>query len=133
MNGDRVRFITHRGQRILLVEYDGCTAAQFSTICDLVPSYVTAEPKGSVLLLADFTNAQMDREGLEHLKKATVFDRPHLKRSAWVVTNGFPKVFSDNVKAFSVCDLPSFITREQALSYLIEEDEDETRVLASQA
>ncbi|HKW26759.1 MAG TPA: hypothetical protein VJN48_13320 [Terriglobales bacterium] len=133
MNGDRVRFITHRGQRILLVEYDGCTAAQFSTICDLVPSYVTAEPKGSVLLLADFTNAQMDREGLEHLKKATVFDRPHLKRSAWVVTNGFPKAFYENVKAFSVRDLPTFNTREQALSYLVAEDEDETRELASPA
>lgn len=133
MNGDRVRFITHCGQRILLVEYDGCTAAQFATICDLVPSYVTAEPRGSVLLLADFTNAQMDREGLEHLKKATVFDRPHLKRSAWVVNDDFPKAFYENVKAFSVRDLPTFRTRQHALSYLVGEDEEETQELASPA
>ena len=33
--------------------------AQVATICDLVPSYVTPEPEHSVLLLADFSNAQL--------------------------------------------------------------------------
>ena len=133
MNGDRVRFITHQGQRILLVDLSDCTPAQFATICDLVPSYVTSEPEHSVLLLADFSNAQMDRAALEHLKIATVFDRPHLKRSAWVVTPSFPKAFYENVKRFSVRDLPTFRTREQALNYLVGEDQEETQQLASPA
>src|SRR5512146_2809706 len=133
MNGDRVRFITHQGQRILLVDCSDCTAAQVATISDLVPSYVTAEPEGSVLLLADFSDAQIDRDALEHLKIATVFDRPHLKRSAWVVTPSFPKAFYAPVKAFSVRDLPTFKTREEALSYLVWENEEETQELASPA
>jgi hypothetical protein len=133
MNGDRIRYITYRARRILLVDYTGCTAAQFVTICDLVPSYVTPEPENSVLLLADFSNAQIDRDALEHLKIAAVFDRPHLKRSAWVITPSFPKAFYENVKAFSVRELRVFDTREQALSYLVAEDEDETQELAPPA
>ena len=133
MNGDRVRFITYRGQRILLVDLSGCTAAQFATICDLVPAYVTAEPQGSVLLLADFSNAQVDRNAVEHLKKAMVHDRPHVKRSAWIGAAGFPKAFYENVKAFTVREFPIFQTREQALSYLVGGDQEETEELASPA
>ncbi|MGE5206383.1 MAG: hypothetical protein ACM3PW_12270 [Chlamydiota bacterium] len=133
MNGDRVRFITHQGQRILLADCSGCTAAQLATICDLVPSYVTAEPRGSVLLLADFTNAQVDRNAVEHLKKAMVFDRPHIKRSAWIGAAGFPKAFYENVKAFTAREFPVFETREQALAYLVGEGQEETEELASPA
>ncbi len=133
MNGDRIRYITHRGQRILLVDHSGCTAAQLAATCDLVPIYVTAEPENSVLLLADFSNAQIDRDALEHLKIAAVFDRPHLKRSAWVITSSFPKAFYENVRAFSVRELRIFQTREQALSYLVGEDEEETQELAPPA
>jgi hypothetical protein len=133
MNGDRIRYITHRGQRILLVDHSGCTAAELATMCDLVPSYVTLEPENSVLLLADFSNVQIDRDALEHVKLAAVFDRPHLKRSAWVITPSFPKAFYENVKAFSVRELRIFQTREQALSYLVREDEEETQELAPPA
>lgn len=133
MNGDRVRYINRNGHRILLADCTGCTAAQVASICDLVPKFVTLEPEGSVLLLADFSNAQIDRDALEHLKIATVYDRPHLKRSAWVINGSFPKAFYENVKAFSVRDLPTFATREQAMSYLTGEDLEETRELASGA
>lgn len=133
MNGDRVRFISHQGQRVLLADCSNCTAAQVAAICDLVPTYVTTEAERSVLLLADFSNAQIDRNALEHLKIATVYDRPFLKRSAWVVTETFPKAFYENVKAFSVRDLPTFSTREQAMTYLVADDQEETRELASGA
>jgi len=130
---DRIRYITYREQRILLVDHSGCTAAELAAMCDLVPSYVTPEPEHSVLLLADFSNAQIDRDALEHVKLAAVFDRPHLKRSAWVTTSSFPKAFYENVKAFSVRELRIFQTREQALSYLVGEDEEETQELAPPA
>lgn len=133
MNGDRVRFITHQGQRILLVDFRGCAASQVATICDMVPSYVTPEPRGSVLILADFTDAQIDRDAVEHLKKAMVYDRPHIRRSAWFGADGFPKAFYENVKAFTVREFPTFQTREQALAYLLGEDQEETQELASPA
>jgi hypothetical protein len=114
------------------VDHSGCTSAELAATCDLVATYVTPEPDNSVLLLADFTNAQID-DSLEHLKLAAVFDRPHLKRSAWVITPSFPTAFYENVKAFSVRELRVFPTREQALSYLVAEDEEEMQELAPPA
>ena len=75
--------------------------------------------RNSVLLLADFTGIEFDREGFTRLKEATVFDRPYLKRSAWVGTDSLPMVFYENLKTFSRRDLPTFKTREEALEWLV--------------
>ena len=116
---DRIRFITHREQRILLVDCSHCTAAEIATIADLLPDFVTREPLGSVLLLADFTGAQFSRETVERIKIAAVFDRPHLKRSAWVLTENLPKTFYDSIRSFSARQIPTFATREEAMEYLV--------------
>ncbi len=116
---DRIRFITHRDQRILLADCTNCMPDEVATLADLLPEFVTREPLGSVLLLGDFTGAQFSREAVEHIKIAAVFDRPHLKRSAWVVTENLPKVFYDSIRTFSARKIPTFATREEAMDYLI--------------
>jgi hypothetical protein len=119
---DRIRYITHRGQRVLLADVTNCTIAEMMSLGRLVPTYVANEPAGSVLLLADFTGSRFDKAALETLKQATVYDRPHLKRSAWVGLEGMPKVFYENLKSFSQRDLPVFTTREEALEWLVAEE-----------
>ena len=118
---DRIRSISHKGKRILLVDISHCSIAEVKKFAELVPKFVGVYPKGSVLLLADFTGAQFDRETLTLLKEVAVFDRPHLKKSAWVGTEGLPKVFYENIKTFSQRELPTFKTREEALDYLAED------------
>lgn len=120
-DGDRIRFITHQGKQVLLVDCSHCDAAELEKIAHLVPAWVTAQPKGSVLLLGDFTGAQVDRSVITPLKESLVFDRPHVKRSAWVGTESIPKVFYENMKSFSQRDLPAFKTREEALDWLVKE------------
>ena len=90
---DRIHFTSRNGQRILLIDLSHCSAADVEKICRLVPKFVTAEPKGSVLLLADFTGAELSREAVTMLKEGTVFDRPFIKRSAWVGNRVNPKSF----------------------------------------
>jgi len=82
---------------------------------------VTPQPKGSVLLLADFTGAEFDRDSVTALKESTVFDRPHIKRSAWVGTENLPKIFYEHLKVFSQRDLPTFKTREEAMDWLVKD------------
>ena len=77
---DRIRFITHRDQHILLVDCSHCTAAEIAALSDLLPDFVTREPLGSVLLLGDFTGAQFSREAVEHIKISAVFHRPDKKQ-----------------------------------------------------
>lgn len=118
---DRIRFVTHRGHQVLLVDITNCTTTEMMEMGRLVPTYVASEPRGSVLLLADFTGSKFDKAAFETLKQATVIDRPHIKRSAWVGVEGLPKVFYENLKAFSQRDLPTFRTREEALDWLVQE------------
>jgi hypothetical protein len=120
---DRIRFVEHRGKQILLADLSHCTPREVEKIALLVRSYVTNEPQGSVLLLADFTGAAFDRIAIERLKESAVFDRPHLKRSAWVGIEKLPKVFYEHIKNFSQRDLPAFATREQAMHWLVSNEE----------
>lgn len=116
---ERIRFLTHKGKEVLLVDVSHCTPDEISRIAHLVPSYVTSQPPGSVLLLADFSGSKFSKAALASLKEATVYDRPHLKRSAWVGTETLPKIFYMNIKSFSQRDLPTFKTREEALEWLV--------------
>jgi len=120
---DRISCIEHKGRQILLVDMSHCTPREVEKICLLVPSYVTVEPPGSVLLLADFTGAEFDRTAIERLKESAVFDRPHLKRSAWVGIDRLPHVFYEHIKTFSQRDLPAFKTREEAMDWLVNDEE----------
>lgn len=119
---ERIRLIEHRGNRILLIDLSHCSGDKLATIIRLVPTYVTSEPRGSVLLLADFTGAEFDRIAIDRLKESAVFDKPHLKRSAWVGIESLPKVFYEHIKSFSRRDLPAFKTREEALDWLVADE-----------
>ena len=118
---ERIRFITHKNVKVLLVDLSHCSAKEVAELCHHVPNYVTAEPHGSVLLLADFSGAKFDKAAVASLKEGAVYDRPHLKRSAWVGTETLAKVFYDNIKAFSQRDLPTFKTRDEALDWLVQD------------
>jgi hypothetical protein len=118
---DRIQFIKHEGKEILFVDCSNCTPNELEKISRLVPSYVTQQPKGSVLLLADFTGAKFDRSAVEHMQQGMVYDRPHLKRSAYYGTDTLPDVFYKHLKTFSQRDLPTFETREEALDWLVKD------------
>ena len=122
MEESRIRFISYQGKKILLVDVSNCSAAELQEMAALVPEYVTSEPKGSVLLLADFTGAEFDHDAAMRLKESTVFDRPHLKRSAWVGVDSMPRVFYQNIKSFSQRELPTFKTREEAMDWLVKDN-----------
>ena len=122
---DAVRFIEYKGKRVLLVELmqggrlPSNPAAQIKELAKLFLDSVTREPHGSVLLLADFTGAQLDKNAVEVLKPILVLDRPYLKRSAWVGTENIPKTLYEHLKSFSRRELPRFKIREEALEWLL--------------
>src|SRR5262244_2638892 len=103
-----IHFITYQDKPILLVDCTNCSGQEMELVARVLPTYVTAEPKGSLLLLADFTGAKFEKRIMETVKQALVFDRPHIKRSAWVGVESLPKVFYEHLKSFSQRDLPSF-------------------------
>ena len=115
---ERIHFIEHKGKQILLVDFSSLSAAGVEATVRAVPEVVTTRARDSVLLLADFTEAVFDDEALRSMKEAAVFNKPFIRKSAWVGANSFPEVFRQNLKSFSGRDFPLFKSREEALEWL---------------
>lgn len=115
---ERVRFITHRGKQVLLLDGANCTAAELTDMFDQCEELVTSQPPKSVLTLGDFTGAQFSKGAAERMKLTAAIDRPHVKRSAVV---GLPEVYHKALSSFSAREFPTFKTREEALDWLVQD------------
>jgi len=117
----RIQFISHQKKQILLVDFSNCSAVEVEEIARAAPDTVTAKPRGSVLLLADFTGALFNEEALRAMKESAVFDKPYIKKSAWVGAENLSSVFEQNLKTFSKREFPTFKTVLDALNWLVED------------
>jgi hypothetical protein len=116
---ERIHFITYRDKRVLIADCSDCSPEELAAVIDDVPKHITKEPLNSVLVVGDFSRSTFTKETVEHLKLAAVFDRPHLKKAAWVLTENLSKTLLESVRAFSAREIPTFKTREEALEYLV--------------
>ncbi len=114
-----IRYISHLGKLILLVDFSNRSPAEVAEICRAIPELVTTRPLGSVSILSDFTGASLNEESMMVMKETAVFDKPYVKKSAMVGMANFPRVFSDTLSTFSRRTFPTFKTREEALGWLV--------------
>ncbi|HEV3206943.1 MAG TPA: hypothetical protein VGZ28_08310 [Terriglobales bacterium] len=121
---DRIRFINHQGKQILLVDFLNCPAKEVESIARAVPDYVTIQPRGSVLVLTDFTGAKFDRDAIWAIQATAVFDKPFVKKSALIGTEAFPWDLYEKLTSFSRRELVIFKTREEALAWLTADSQD---------
>ena len=116
-----LRFLKHKGHAIYLIDFTNCEPKELLLLLDQVRADIARHEPGSVLTLADFTGAQIDKTVATRLKEVLVLDKPFVKRSAWVGTESLPHIFYEHFKSFSQRDLPIFKTREEAMDFLVEE------------
>ena len=119
-SAQRLRFVQHKGKKILVADVSTCNDEQLAECIRAVPEYVTKQPEHSVLLLGDFTGTHFTKETIEQLKIAAVFDRPHVAKAAWVLSDNLHKVLVESIRNFSAREIAVFATREEALDYLAE-------------
>jgi hypothetical protein len=116
---ERIHFIKHQQKQILLVDFSRPREAE--KIARALPDHVTAQPRGSLLMLVDFGGASFDVETLRAMKEAAVFNKPHIKKSAWIGSGNMPKDTLQDIKTFSRREIPAFESREEALAWLVKE------------
>ena len=115
---ERIRYIDHQDKKVLLVDFSNCSANEVEEIARAAPDYITVRPRGSVLVLTDFSGAAFDRDALRAMKEAAVFDKPFVRKSALLGTEDLPASFYDELISFSRRELLIFKTREEALDWL---------------
>ncbi|HKI26927.1 MAG TPA: STAS/SEC14 domain-containing protein [Candidatus Sulfotelmatobacter sp.] len=118
---ERLHFIKHKSHAIFVFDFSHCSAKEMMLLLDQIKASVARHDPGSVLVLADFSGAQIDKAVAIRIKEVLVFDRPYVKRSAWVGTESLPHVYYENFKSFSQRDFPTFKTREEAMDWLVQE------------
>ncbi len=118
---DRIRFITHQGKQILLVDLSNCSAAEVAETVRELPEVVTTRPLRSVLIFSDFTGASFNAEAIRVMQETAVFDKPYVKRTAWVGAERFPQEFFKRLSDFSRREFPTFNSPEEALAWLVKD------------
>ena len=119
---ERVRFITHHGKRVLLIDHSHSTPEELRRTMDEVERIIAAEPADSVLTLSDFTGTGFDKRAADRMKVVAAKDRPHVHRAAFVGGESIPEVYFHNLESFSARQFPNFKTREEALEWLTSDD-----------
>ena len=118
---ERLRFVKHKGQAILVIDFSHCKATKILLLLEQAKAIIARHAPGSLLTLGDFTEAEVDRKVATRLKEVLTLDRPFVKRSAWVHAESVPHVFYENIKSFSQREIPAFNTREEAMDWLVSE------------
>ncbi len=118
MREERLRFVKHKGQAIFVIDFSHCTGKEMMLLLDQVRAHIARHEPGSVLTLADFTGAQIDRNVATRINEVLTLDRPNVNKAALVGTENLPHVFYENFKSFSQREFPTFKTREEAMEWL---------------
>jgi len=117
---DRIHFIEHKGQKILVIDFSNADAHQMQLLLEYVRVTVAQHARESLLTFGDFTGAEVDHAVAMKIKEVLTLDRPFVKKSAFIGTEKIPHAFLDNFHNFSQRDIVTFKTREEALDWLVE-------------
>lgn len=118
-SGDRLSFVKHKGQSIFVIDFSRCSAKEMMALIEQIRVIVARHQPGSLLTLADFNHAEIDKAVATRMKEVLTLDRPYVRRSAWVHAESVPHVFYENIKSFSQREIPIFKTREEAMEWLV--------------
>ena len=119
----RLRFIEHKGRPVYLIDFSDCNEKEMLFLLEQVRAEIAHHERGSVLTLADFSGAHIDKKVATRMKEVLTLDRPFVRRSAWVGVESVPQVFFENMKSFSQRDFPTFPTRAAAMDWLVADAE----------
>jgi hypothetical protein len=118
---ERIRFIEHKGKQILLLDCSLATASQMLPLLTQVRTTVAQHGPKSVLVLANYEGAEIGHKVAMRIKEVLGFDRPFVKKAAWLGTEHIPDALSENFHLFSQRETATFKTREEALEWLVRE------------
>jgi hypothetical protein len=118
---ERIRFIEHKGKRILLLDFSLATASQMLPLLTQVRTAVAQHGPKSLVILADYQGAEIDHKVAIKIKEVIALDRPFVKKAAWVGTEHIPHALIESVHIFAQRETTTFKTREEALEWLVRE------------
>lgn len=89
----RVRFIEHKGKKILIQDFSALTPGpEFYRLVEQARVLITGEPYRSVLTVVDATGSVFDEGVLQTLKEFAKVNTPYIRKTAVVGITGLKEV-----------------------------------------
>jgi hypothetical protein len=116
---NRVRFLDHKGRRIVLIDFSGTDPVQGKAVTDEALRVIATLPRdGSALTLTDVTGTTYTRQSIERMKQLTSHNKPYVKAAAVVSTSAIHRASITMVAIVSRRNLEVFDTRQKAMDWL---------------
>ncbi len=125
---DRVRWIEHKGKKILLIDYSGLHAGipeEKKAVFDCMARgrELTDAEEGKIRYLSDVTDTKSDNEIVDGLREFAIYtaSRGKIEKSVVVGLAGMQKVLMNMINLMSNAKRVMRNTRPEGLDYLTEE------------
>jgi hypothetical protein len=115
----RVRFIEHRGQRLLFIDFSGLQVADdILREMDAARDIIRAQPPSSVRVLTDVSRAKYTPPVMDAMKEFTAGNKPYVRHSAVAGMERVHRVLYRAVLLFSRRSIEIFESLDQARDWL---------------
>lgn len=123
MAEERVRFVEHRGKRILFHDFSHV----MKTAEALVPiarskAIVATQPPRSLLTLTWVQGSRFDRQIIEALKDLVIHNKPYVRHGAIAGLSGLQRVIYVTLTQLTGRRLKTFDTIEEAKDWLVAQE-----------
>jgi uncharacterized Fe-S cluster-containing radical SAM superfamily protein len=118
-----VRFIDHKGQRILLIDFSRAIVKEdvLHRIGE-ARTTVAGQPPGSLLTLTNVEGAFFNREIIQAIMALVEHNKPYAVAAALVGVSGLMQVFLNTIRRVSGRRFASFDSIEAAKDWLVEQE-----------
>ena len=117
----RVEFMTHKGKRILLIDFSHLGPAEIPAVIAEARRVIDQQPEKSVLTLTDLTGMHFNSEIMDAIKAYAAQNKPHVKAAAVVGMEGLLEVLVHGVERTAERSLFNFKSRAEAQEWLCQQ------------
>jgi hypothetical protein len=119
MAEERARFVTHKGQRVLLLDFSKCGPEEVSAVIGLAAPVIRLAGTRSLLTLTDVTDIVVRDASTRQLVDFAGANRPYVKEAAIVGVSGLARSILSTTVILTGRSIQCFDTREGALNWLV--------------
>lgn len=119
---DRIRFIEHRGHRILVLDYSDIRDPQQALeAIEAGRRLVATQPPRSLLLMTIVRGARYNADVLQAMKNLAAHNAPFVKASAIVGLSALHRAAYRTVLLFTRRNIPAYETEQEAMDWLVDQ------------
>ncbi len=114
----RVRFIEHKGRKILHLDFTHCKPDEVLPVIDDAKSAIKTQPPKSVCTLTDVTEMGFNSKVSDAMKEFVAHNKPYVSAAAVVGVTGLKQIIFNAVMKFSGRQLHAFNSLDEAKDWL---------------